>query len=163
MSSFKNKVIVFHFKLSNSKGEVLENSFDDEPMAILAGTNHILPKIEAQLQKMQTGEKATISLKAADAYGEYDEENVNTLTKNQFPENVSLTEGMEFVATDNDDGKQSIFYVKEIAGENIVVDFNHPLAGEDLTFDIELTAIRAATKEEIEHGHAHGPSGSHDH
>jgi FKBP-type peptidyl-prolyl cis-trans isomerase SlyD len=132
-------------------------------MAILAGTNHILPKIEAQLQKMQTGEKATISLKAADAYGEYDEENVNTLTKNQFPENVSLTEGMEFVATDNDDGKQSIFYVKEIAGENIVVDFNHPLAGEDLTFDIELTAIRAATKEEIEHGHAHGPSGSHDH
>jgi FKBP-type peptidyl-prolyl cis-trans isomerase SlyD len=70
---------------------------------------------------------------------------------------------MEFVATDNDDGKQSIFYVKEIAGENIVVDFNHPLAGEDLTFDIELTAIRAATKEEIEHGHAHGPSGSHDH
>ena len=160
MSFKENQVAVFHSKLTDGNGQVLEDSNEDHPMAVLTGTNHILPKLEQRLSEMQVGDKSTVTLVAKDAYGEYKEENIQQLERNQFPEDVDLQEGMEFVATE-DDGKQAIFYIKEVGEDNVTIDFNHSLAGRDLTFDLELLEVRDASPEELEHGHAHGPGHHH--
>lgn len=162
MSFKKNQVVVFHFILSDENGQELENSYNDQPMAVLTGTNHILPKLEERLSKLSIGEKSKIEIAAADGYGEFNEDNIQQLDRSQFPEDVELKEGLEFVATE-DDGKQAIFYIKEVAGKEVTIDFNHPLAGRTLTFDLELLEIRDATREELEHNHAHGPGGHHHH
>ena len=160
MSFKKNQVAVFHFKLTDGQGEVLEDSNQDYPMAVLLGTNHILPKLEEHLGEMQVGDKSSITLAAKDAYGEYKEENIQQLERSQFPEDVELHEGMEFIATE-DDGKQAIFYIIYVGEDEVSIDFNLPLAGRDLKFDLELLEVRDASPEELEHGHAHAPGHHH--
>ncbi|EMO30193.1 peptidyl-prolyl cis-trans isomerase, FKBP-type SlyD family protein [Leptospira interrogans serovar Bataviae str. HAI135] len=108
---------------------------------------------------METGEKRKINVSAENAYGSKDPDLIFDVPKSQFPPNEDLQVGMMF-QTDEPD---KVFTITELQEESVIVDGNHPLAGVDLVFDVELTGIREATQEEISHGHVHGEGGHHHH
>lgn len=160
MSVGLNKVITFNYTLKDEEGIVLDSSTNKEPLSFLSGTNHILPKLEEALNGMIIGSKKNVKISAADAYGEYSDEAIQKVKKDQFPEEANIEVGMTYIAN-SPDGKQMPFLVSEINDQDITIDFNHPLAGKDLEFDVELLDVRDATSEEMQHGHAHGAGGHH--
>ncbi|NNL19988.1 MAG: peptidylprolyl isomerase [Ignavibacteriaceae bacterium] len=160
MSVEMNKVIIFNYTLKDDTGTVLDSSENKEPLSFLSGSNTILPKLEKTLTGMIIGSKKNVKLSAEDAYGDYKEEAVQTVNKDQFPKEAQLTVGASYMAN-SPDGKQMPFVITEVKEQDITVDFNHPLAGKDLEFDVELIDVREATPEEMQHGHVHGPGGHH--
>ncbi|MCC5814313.1 MAG: peptidylprolyl isomerase [Leptospira sp.] len=151
----KGKVVGFAYHLRNNQGETLDES--QEPMEYLHGYMNIIPGLEKEMEGLTIGDKKTVVVPPADAYGEYDEKLVYQVPRTNFPPDEDLVPGMQFRA-ETEDGSVSLF-VQEIMGENVVMNGNHPLAGETLNFDVEVHSIREATSEELEHGHAHGPGG----
>ncbi len=160
MSLELNKVISFNYVLKDEEGTVLDSTENKTPLTFLSGSNQILPKLEEALDGMLIGGKKNVKIDAANAYGEYDEKAVQNLKKEQFPPEAKLEEGMRYVAN-SPDGGQIPFVITEVKEEDITADFNHPLAGKDLEFDVELVDVRDATAEEMQHGHVHGPGGHH--
>ena len=161
MSFGMNKVITFHFTLKDEEGIVLDSSENKEPLSFLSGTETILPKLEENLTGMIIGSKKNVKIAASDAYGEYNEDAVQTVKKEQFPKETQLKVGLRYVAN-SPDGQQMPFMITEVKEQDVTVDFNHPLAGKDLEFDVELLDVRDATPEEIQHKHVHGPGGNHE-
>ncbi len=153
-----NKVVSLNFTLKDNEGNVIEKTSNEQPFTFLSGNQQILPKLEENVESMIIGGKKNIVLSPEEAYGEYQESAVQSVKKTEFPEDTELAEGMSFVAG-TPDGKQMPFTVKNIEGEDVTIDFNHPLAGKTLEFDIELLDIRDATPEEVSHGHVHGQNG----
>lgn len=143
------KAISFHYKLTNQHGEELDNSIGDEPLSFIEGQSQIIPGLEKELVALSVGTKKIITVVAKDAYGERNPELELTVPRKDFPENVEVEVGDQFRMTVPEKGV-SIVTVTEIQGEQVKVDGNHPLAGLDLTFDIEITSKREATKEELE-------------
>jgi FKBP-type peptidyl-prolyl cis-trans isomerase SlyD len=158
MSVEMKKVITFNFTVKDKEGLVLDSSENKEPLSYLSGTNSILPKLEETLSGMIIGSKKNVKIAANDAYGEYKEEAVQTVKKEQFPQEAQLVVGARYVAN-SPDGAQMPFVITDVKEDDITVDFNHPLAGKDLEFDVELVDVRDATPEEMQHGHVHGPGG----
>jgi FKBP-type peptidyl-prolyl cis-trans isomerase SlyD len=156
-----NKVVTLNYKLTDDQGNVLQTT-NEEPFIYLSGNNQILPKLEEQIDTMLIGGKKNIELSSSDAYGDYDEKAVQQVKKEEFPEGSNLQEGMQYMAH-TPDGQPIPFVIKEVKDEDITIDFNHPLAGKNLKFDVELVDVRDATTEELEHGHAHGGDGHHHH
>lgn len=155
-----NKVLTFNYSLKDEEGAVLESTANKEPLIFLSGTNQILPKLEEALGEMLIGGKRNIKIEAAEAYGKYDEKAVQNIKRNQFPPEAKVEVGVSYLANSPDDG-QMPFVITGVKEQDVTIDFNHPLAGKDLEFDVELVDIRDATAEEIQHGHVHGPSGHH--
>lgn len=151
------EVIAFNYTVKNSKGDVLDKSAPEAPFAILAGQGHIIPALEKELAAMGEGDTKTVELKADDAYGQRDEKLIIEVERNLLPTD-ELEEGMMF-AVNRGDGSQGVAKVVSFNDEKVVMDNNHPLAGEDLTFDVELVQKRDATEDEVAHGHAHGADG----
>jgi FKBP-type peptidyl-prolyl cis-trans isomerase SlyD len=160
MSILTNKVISFNYTLKNDEGTILDSSANKEPLTFLSGSQQIIPKLEEALSGMIIGSKKNIKIAAADAYGEYSEDAIQKIKMDQFPKEANIEVGMTYIAN-SPDGKQMPFLVSEINEQDVTVDFNHPLAGKDLEFDVELLDVRDATPEEIQHGHVHGPGGHH--
>lgn len=158
----KDQVVLFHYTVTNDKKEVVDNSRGSDPLSIIAGKGQILPKLEEAIQDLALNEKKTVSLKAKDAYGEYSEDSIQVAGRDNFPKEAKLEVGMEYMAS-MEDGQHMPFVITKIEDEQITVDFNHPLAGQNLTFDVEIVELREATPEELEHGHVHGPGGHHHH
>jgi len=158
----KDQVVVFHYTVTNEKNEVVDNSRGGEPLAVLTGRGQILPKLEEAMQDLALNEKKIVPLAAKDAYGEFSEEQIQTVSRDNFPADAKLEIGMEYMAS-MEDGHQMPFAISKIDGDQITVDFNHPLAGQDLTFEVEVVELRDAAPEELEHGHVHGPGGHHHH
>lgn len=158
MSVEMNKVITFNFTVKDKEGAVLDSSENKEPLSYLSGTNSILPKLEETLNGMIIGSIKNVKIAAGEAYGDYKEEAVQTVKKEQFPQEAQLVAGARYVAN-SPDGGQMPFVIKEVKENDVTVDFNHPLAGKDLEFDVELLDVRDATPEEMQHGHVHGPGG----
>jgi FKBP-type peptidyl-prolyl cis-trans isomerase SlyD len=156
-----SKVVSFHYTLKDSSGEVLEDSRSDEPMSYLEGVGQIIPGLEKELRGMKKGDKKSVNVKAVDAYGDYDDGLVAEVPRASIPKK-DVEVGDQFHAQ-GEDGHPRIVTVTEVNDKAVTVDGNHPLSGQDLNFDVEITDVRDATKEEIEHGHAHGPGGHHDH
>ncbi|MAF31858.1 MAG: peptidylprolyl isomerase [Pseudomonadota bacterium] len=148
------KVISFHYKLTNTNGDVLDSSEGKEALAFLTGSNQIISGLEKELVEMETGDKKTVTVASDEAYGPKFDDRIADVPREQFPEDVQV--GMMF---STDPQGQSIVTVTNVSDDTVTIDANHPLAGEDLTFDVEVTAVREATADEIDHGHAHGEGG----
>lgn len=159
MSIDSKKVATIHYKITDEKGIVQDSTEGEHPYSFLGSSDHMFPKVEEKLATMEAGEKATIELEAAEAYGEYIEEGVKITSKSNFPEGVELKEGMTFLT--QQDGHDVPVTVKKVEDDNITIDFNHPLAGQKLKMEVELVELRDATEDEMAHGHVHGPGCSH--
>ena len=155
------KVVSFHYTLKDTKGEVLESSHGDEPLSFLEGVGQIIPGLESAMLGLAKGEKKAIHVKAAEGYGERELELIVQVPRTQIPKK-DVKVGDQFQA-DAGDGQTQVVVVTAINDQHITVDGNHPLAGQDLHFDVEVIDVREASKEELEHGHAHGPDGHHHH
>ena len=153
-----SKVIGFHYTLTNNDGAEIDSSVGQNPLLFMTETGHIIPGLEKELVAMNVGDKKVIKVGATEAYGERNDEMVITVKKDQFPEaGAELKLGMQFQV--NEDPQAPLFQVMNIEGDDVTLDGNHPLAGMDLTFDVEITENRDSTEEEKAHGHAHGPGG----
>ena len=160
MSLEMPKVITFNYTLKDESGNVLDSTSNNQPLSFLKGSNQIIPKLEEALDEMIIGSKKNVKILAKEAYGEYSDTAIQKLKKEQFPEEAELNVGTRYVAN-SPDGQQMPFVITEVKENDVTVDFNHPLAGKDLEFDVELVDKRDATPEEVQHGHVHGPGGHH--
>ncbi len=154
-----SKVIGFHYTLKNKIGMVLDSSDGNPPMLFLTGSGQIIPGLEKRMKNMAIGETKTIMVPAAEAYGEVDESLKLTVKTTQFPIEANLKVGDQFRI--NEEPGAPLFKVVKIDGEDVQIDGNHQMAGNDLYFDVEITEKRKATTDELAHGHAHGPGGHH--
>lgn len=154
------QVISFHYRLTDSKGKEVDSSLDSEPLAFLEGSGQIIPGLEGTLLTLGIGDKKTVTVPYKDAYGAYDQSLIVQVPRDKFP--AQEVKVGDMFQVQNGDHPQVVMVV-EIKDGNVTIDANHPLAGQDLTFDVEITARRDATADEILHGHAHGPHGHHHH
>lgn len=160
MNIANNCVASFHYTLTDGAGKVLDTSDGRDPLAYLHGSSNIIPGLEKELEGKQAGDKLTVAVPAAEAYGERSDTMMQELPANMFSGVDQIEVGMEFHAQ-TEQGMQ-VVSVTAVDGDTVTVDANHPLAGMDLNFAVEITDVRAATEEEIAHGHAHG-AGGHEH
>lgn len=151
------RVIGFHYTLTDKTGTTLDSSIGDEPLYFLEGAQQIIPGLESVIALMNVGDKRKIEVKAQDAYGDINPELVVKVKKTQFPPGAELNVGDQFQV--NNDAHSPVFTIMAIDSDEVTVDGNHPMAGKDLFFDVEIVGSRAATQEEITHGHAHGAHG----
>ena len=153
----KNKVVTIHYTLKDNNNNILDSTEGDEPMSYLHGRDNLIPGLEAELEGKEKGDKFKASIKPEDAYGERDEDMMFIIPREQFQGVPDIEVGMQF-QTDSPSGPMLIT-ISEINGDEITVDGNHPLAGETLNFEVEVTGICNATEEEIAHGHLHAHDG----
>ena len=159
MNLSNNCVASFHYTLTDSTGKVLDSSEGQEPLSYLHGAGNIIPGLEKALVGKVVGDKLNVSVAAAEAYGERDDAMVQQLDSSMFSGIDQIEVGMEFHA-ETEHGLQ-VVTVTGVEGDQVTIDGNHPLAGVDLNFDVEVTDVREATEDEIAHGHAHGAGGHH--
>ena len=148
-------LIELEYELRNSKGEVIESSSAGTLMTYLHGNEEIPPKLEGQLAGRDVGEKVVVTLAPADAYGEFNPDGIVAVPRSEFPEDAEIVPGdwvsIEVSGEEGEDSKGEMeMRVVEIAPEAITLDANHPLAGEEITFDLKVRSVRKASAEEIE-------------
>lgn len=160
MQISKDLVASIHYTLKNADGEVLDTSEGQEPLHYVHGAQNIVPGLEKELEGKTTGDKLAVVVDPIDGYGEYNAELIQELPKDMFAGVDTIEVGMEFQAQTPEGGMQ-IIEVKSIDGDKITVDGNHPMAGQTLHFDVEITDVRDATKDELEHGHVHSEGCDH--
>lgn len=151
----------FHYTLTDNTGKVLDSSSGQEPLSYLHGAHNIIPGLESALEGKKVGDKLNVAVPAADAYGLRNDDLVQELPSSMFSGIEKIDVGMEFHA-ETEHGLQ-VVTVTKVDGDQITIDGNHPLAGIDLNFAVEITEVRTATEEELSHGHAHGAGGHHHH
>ena len=152
----QDKVVLVHYVLTNDAGEVLDKSEADEPLAYIHGAGNIIPGLEEALAGKSTGDKLSVAVPAEKAYGPHDPELVQAVPRRAF-EGTEVKPGMRFHAQ-TEDGPRAVV-VTRVQGDMVTIDGNHPLAGQNLNFQVEIAEVREASAEELEHGHVHGPGG----
>lgn len=159
MKITRDRVAVLDYTLTGDDGQVIDESHDGT-FGYLHGSGNIIPGLERALEGRQPGENLSVVIEAADAYGERDLERIARVPRDRFPPDVELEAGMRFQAQSRD-GQAQVVTVTAVDGSDIVIDANHPLAGQRLHFEVTVLSVRSARKEEIEHGHVHGPGAHH--
>ncbi len=152
------RIVTFHYTLRDPSGRVLDTSAGAEPITYLEGGGQIIEGLDEQLRDAAAGVKRAVTVVAAKAYGEFDATQVQRVKREVLPVEGELRVGDQFQA--GADRYAPVVTVVAIDGDDVTLDANHPLAGVDLTFDVEIVTVRAATAEELQHGHAHGPGGT---
>lgn len=155
----QDDVVTIHYTLSDETDEVIDSSAGGEPLAYLHGHGNIIPGLERELAGKNVGDRLKVRVPAADGYGEYDRALVQQVPRRALKGIANLKVGMR-VQAGAQHGQRPVT-VTRIAGDMVTLDGNHPLAGRDLQFDVEITAVRAATAEELAHGHVHADGGHH--
>ncbi|MCL4834441.1 MAG: peptidylprolyl isomerase [Caldilineaceae bacterium] len=155
----KNSVVAFAYTLTDDGGEVLDSADTQNPLAYLHGHGQLIAGMEKALAGREVGDQLSIVLPPEEAYGIYDENLAGAVPRSAFHGADAVEVGMQFQM--EFPGGLKVVTVREVDGQHVTVDGNHPLAGETLHFDIEVVSIRPATKDEIEHRHAHGAGGAH--
>jgi FKBP-type peptidyl-prolyl cis-trans isomerase SlyD len=157
----KGRVVRLDYELKDCDGEVLE----DEGAGLQylhGGFGGIFPKVEEALEGKEAGQEVSITLEPEDAFGEYDADLLRVEPRARFPEAIEI--GMHFEGVPGDREDEALIYtVTDVTPDTVVVDGNHPLAGERLWFRAKVSEVRAATQEEMQHGHVHGEDGVHTH
>ena len=159
----QHKAVSIHYRLTNQQGELVESSFEGEPMLYLHGAENMIPGLEAALEGKTAGDKLEVTIEAEQAYGPYHDGLRQDVPLSAFGDIEDIVPGMRFIA-ETEMGQRPV-QVTEVKDEVVVVDGNHPLAGQTLNFNVEVLSVREATEEEIAHGHIHasGGCGSHEH
>ena len=135
-------------------GEVLDSSADAGLLQFLAGHDNIVPGLEREMIGMKIGESKDVVVSPEDGYGEFDEEGFMDVPRSEFPSDMQIEEGVELNVTD-EDGENQYARVESVTDETVRLDFNHPLAGAELHFNVKVVALREPTEEELDHGHVH--------
>ncbi len=161
MKVAQNKVVTLEYQIRNAQGEVVEDT-SGHPLQYIQGIGQLLPALEQALEGKEAGEEVELTLAPDQAFGEYDENQIQHIPKSAFGEGMDLQPGMVMYAR-TPDGHQLPFLIREVRDDVVVADFNHPLAGETLTFHLKVLDVRDATPEELAHGHVHGPDTHHSH
>lgn len=138
----KNDTIKVHYTGKLSSGEVFDSSLERDPMEFTVGSGQLIPGFENGVIDMKINEKKTITIPSAEAYGEPRKELIQEVPKDRLPEEIKPEVGMGLVSK-TPEGQEIQLVVKEVNDESIVVDGNHPLAGQDLTFEIEVVGINS--------------------
>src|SRR5471032_2968361 len=160
MTIAANKAVSINYTLTNDAGEVIDSSAGGAPLVYLQGAGNIIPGLEKALDGKNVGDALKVSIEPEDAYGEYQAELVSTLSRSMFEGVDELEVGMQFHAS-GPDGNMQIVTIRDLDGDDVTVDGNHPLAGQRLNFEVKIVDIRDASQEEIAHGHVHGEGGHH--
>lgn len=152
-------VASFHYTLTNDAGKVIDSSSGGDPLSYLHGAGNIVPGLEKALLGRGAGERFDVRVTPEEGYGPRHPQLVQDVPRSAFAGVDAIEPGMQFQAR----GPQGVQHVTvtRVAADTVTVDGNHPLAGEHLNFAIEITEVRAATSEEVAHGHVHGPHGHH--
>ncbi|MGW5110284.1 FKBP-type peptidyl-prolyl cis-trans isomerase [Nocardia sp. NPDC004123] len=161
MSIAADKVVSIEYTLKADDGEVLDTSVGEAPLVYLHGADNIVPGLEQALEGKSTGDELVVVVEPEDAYGEYLAELVSAVPRDMFEGVDELEPGMEFHA-EAPDGDSQIVIVRQVEGDEVTIDANHPLAGQRLHFTVKVVDIRDASEDELAHGHPHGED-DHDH
>ncbi len=157
MKITQDTVVTMQYKVTNAQGQLLDKA--QEPTSYLhGGYDNTFPKIEAALEGQDVGFSTTLKLAPADAFGERDESLVQTIPKSEFPPGVKVGGQLRGRTAD---GREQVFNVLKIKGDKVILDGNHPWAGQHLTLSLKVLDVRAASAEEVTHRHAHGAHGHH--
>lgn len=155
-----NSVVSIHYTLKNDAGEVLDSSEGASPLVYLHGAQNIIPGLESELHGKSIGAKFDASIAPEQGYGETRAELVQVISKEMFQDGEAIRPGMSFVAQ-GEGGREQQVRVTAVSGDEVTIDANHPMAGMILHFSVEVVDVRAATAQELAHGHVH--QHGHDH
>ena len=150
-----NDVVTIHYTLKDDADKVIDSSAGGEPLAYLHGHGNLVPGLERELSGKSVGDRLQVRVPAVEGYGEYDRALVQKVPRRALQGIANLRVGLRLQA-----GDQAVT-VTHLAGDMVTLDGNHPLAGQNLNFDVEITAVRPATEQELAHGHVHGDGGHH--
>lgn len=159
MKITRDKVVAVHYTLRNDSGDTIDSSTGGEPLAYLHGTGSILPGLESALEGHEPGEKISVRLPAKEGYGERSDALVQVVPRKALATIGKIKVGTQFHAQVQ--GGTRVMTIVAIEREEITIDANHPLAGVDLNFEVEVVDVRDATADELAHGHVHGAGGHH--
>jgi len=155
----KDVVALIEYTLKDDSGQTLDTSVGRGPLGYVHGHGNLIPGLEAQLEGKSVGDTFKVSIPPAQAYGERSEEAIHKVWRRQLPPDAEIKVGMQFQAQ-SEHGTQVVTVIG-VDGDRVMLDGNHPLAGMTLHFDVKIVETRAATAEELQHGHVHGAGGHH--
>ena len=156
----KDSVVSLSYILINENGEELDRFETANPLAYMHGHGQIVPGLENVLEGLAIGDKKEVTVTPQEGYGEVQPQLKMKVSRNKFPADVNIEPGMQF-SSKMEDGREIPFTVQAIEDGAVMLDGNHPLAGETLHFSVEVVEVRLATAEELQHGHVHGAGGHH--
>lgn len=156
------KVAAIWYTLTDKDGKVLDsNRKGGKPLPFLVGAGNIIVGLEEELLGKKKDDTCTVVVPPEKAYGLPDKEAFQPIPKKSLPPEIKLEPGVQLTATAQNNGQAQVVRIHEIKEDEVIIDFNHPLAGATLTFDVTVVGVREATAEEKQHGHPHGPGGHH--
>lgn len=153
-------VVSLEYILRLDDGEIIDAS-EGDALEYLHGYSQIIPGLEKALVGLAIGDSKKVTVPPSEAYGEVDMEAFEIVPRSMFPADLELEEGLELSLRDVETDEPFDAAIAEVRENEVMLDFNHPLAGETLHFEVTIPALRLATEEELAHGHAHGPDGHH--
>ena len=153
-------VVSLDYTLSLDGGQVVDSSSGHAPLDFIQGHGQIIPGLEQALAGMAIGDGKAVTVVASDGYGEVDPGAFQLLPFDAFPSDMELSPGLQLQVRD-ETGRVFPVKVTEVRNDGVLLDFNHPLAGENLHFQVKVVGLRPATREELDHGHAHSGEGGH--
>ena len=157
----KETVVAIEYTLKDDQGNIIDASDGRGPLEYLQGYQNIIPGLERELEGLKAGDQKTVVVKPEEGYGVREESRIHQVPKNKFPPG-SYAVGDHVTATAPDGGEMDA-RITAMDAKNYTLDFNHELAGKTLNFEITVVEVRAATRDELQHGHVHGPGGHHHH
>ena len=156
-----NMVVGITYELHLEDGDLIDTSGADDPLLYMQGHGNIISGLETALLGLKVGDSRDVIIDASDAYGDVDMDSFVLIPRNAFPSDLELEEGMALYLGDDESDEPAEAYVFEIRDDGVVMDLNHPLAGETLYFSVQIVSLRQATAEELAHGHVHEVEHSH--
>jgi FKBP-type peptidyl-prolyl cis-trans isomerase SlyD len=159
MQITKDAVASIHYTLTDDDGNTIDSSAGGEPLAYIHGNGHLIPGLERELEGKSEGDKLDVKITPADGYGEFDKSLIQRVPRRVLKGVGDLYVGMQLHAQ-SEQGVRTVT-ITQLQGDMVTLDGNHPLAGKNLNFKVEVVGVRAATEEELAHGHVHGPGGHH--
>jgi len=154
VDSVQNNVVVSMEYTLHVEEEEIDSSNGQEPLQFLVGHGNIISGLEREMIGMKVGESKEVVITPADGYGEFDENAFVSVPRQAFPQDIPVEEGTELTVRD-DSGQPRYARIDTVEGDTVTLNFNHPLAGDELHFNVKVVGLREPSPEELEHGHVH--------